>query len=113
MVLFPPTGLGGVRARRKTQPEIAALFGVSLRTFQRWPHAWRIEELIDAIRTALKKVTLSFLIGWLTHCRYANMIYEERSSGYMPARVRRPSTHGISWWCFGLNCLCTYCRHKL
>jgi len=27
----------------KTQPEIAALFGVTLRTFQRWLHAWRTE----------------------------------------------------------------------
>jgi transposase len=27
----------------KTQSEIAALFGVTLRTFQRWWHAWRTE----------------------------------------------------------------------
>ena len=27
----------------KTQSEIAALFGVTLRTFQRWLHAWRTE----------------------------------------------------------------------
>ena len=28
----------------KTQPEIAAIFGVTLRTFQRWWRAWRQEE---------------------------------------------------------------------
>jgi len=28
---------------RKTQSEIAAIFGVTLRTFQRWWHAWRTE----------------------------------------------------------------------
>ena len=27
----------------KTQSEIAALFGITLRTFQRWLHAWRTE----------------------------------------------------------------------
>jgi len=27
----------------KTQSEIAALFGITLRTFQRWWHAWRTE----------------------------------------------------------------------
>jgi transposase len=27
----------------KTQSEIAALFGIPLRTFQRWMHAWRTE----------------------------------------------------------------------
>lgn len=28
----------------KTQPEIAALFGITVRTFQRWWHTWRHEQ---------------------------------------------------------------------
>ena len=27
----------------KTQPEIAAIFGITVRTFQRWLHTWRTE----------------------------------------------------------------------
>lgn len=33
----------------KTQPEIAAIFGVTLRTFQRWWRAWREEKRTTAI----------------------------------------------------------------
>jgi len=29
---------------RKTQSEIAAVFGITLRTFRRWLHAWRTED---------------------------------------------------------------------
>ena len=33
--------LAAYQQGRKSQSEIAALFGVTLRTFQRWWHAWR------------------------------------------------------------------------